>query len=364
MLALIRSNRRGGTLPLTVIVLALMAVAVAITYARVSAERAISGDSKAQFGAFAVAQSGLSRYLANLNGKPAGPGPWGPTLYNDLPGGTAQVDMVMLRESTTTLLPAVYVITARGRYTAARRYNSRTPSAERTVATYALWVPAPLDLEGAFTSLSGINKNGSSGVFSGIDHCAGSGQPNVAGVAVPDAGYTGPTDPIDGVPPYQDAAKELGTGGPGGTARNQVDVDWQGILNGSYFAPNYVAPALPANAGQWATWPVVRANGDFDLNTDGKGILIVTGNLNLGGSVSWEGLVLVGGTVTSNGNNSIYGAVISGLNVKLGQNVPPSAIANGNKTFQYDSCNLNRALGQIGSIQRVRNGWTDTWSSY
>src|SRR6185436_3159388 len=133
-----RLNQRGATLPLTVLVLALMAMAVAITFGRISSERVISADTKAQVGALAVAQSGLSRYLSTLNGNPK-PGASVTVLYNDLPGGTAQVDLRMLRESTTTLLPAVYVITSRGRYTAARRYNSLAPSAERTVATYALW---------------------------------------------------------------------------------------------------------------------------------------------------------------------------------------------------------------------------------
>lgn len=35
-----------------------------------------------------------------------------------------------------------------------------------------------------------------------------------------------------------------------------------------------------------------------------------------------------------------------------------------NKSYLHDSCALTRALGHIGSLQRVRNGWTDTWSSY
>ena len=352
------SNRRGATLPLSVIVLALMAVAVAITYARISAERRIGGDTRARLGAFAVAQSGLNRYMAGRNGKP---GASQDTSFTDLVGGTAQISLRMLRESTTTLLPAVYVITSRGVNTAAKRFDSRVPAAERTVATYALWVPAPLDLDGAFTSLSGINKNGTSGLFGGTDHCAGTGNPAIPGAAVPNGTYTGPMDPIDGNPP--DDPSYLGTGGTGGTAKDEVDIDWAGIVAGTYLPANFVLPAYPT-AAQFANWPIVRANGDFTTVGNGKGILIVTGNLIMSGGDEWDGLVLVGGTVTSNGNNSVYGAMVSGLNVKLGVAVPPSAIANGNKTFQYDSCNLLRALGQQGSLQRVRNGWTDTWSSY
>jgi hypothetical protein len=152
MLVPVRLDKRGATLPLSVIVLALMAVAVAISYARISSERVISADAKAQFGAFQVAQSGLNRYFSNLaiGDKPVD----GTVLINDLPGGTAQVDVKLLRDSVVNpLTPAVYLVTSRGRYTAARRYNSLTPSAERTVATYALWTPTPLDVNAAFTSL-------------------------------------------------------------------------------------------------------------------------------------------------------------------------------------------------------------------
>jgi hypothetical protein len=352
-------NRKGATLPLSVLVLALMAVAVAITYSRVSSERRTATDQRAQFGAFAVAQSGLNRYLSTVAAKPG----FGPTTfnYNDLPGGTAQVSIRMLRESTTTLLPAIYVVTSRGVNTAAKRFNSMAPSAERTVATYALWVPAPFDLNGAFTSLSGIHKNGNSGVFSGVDNCVGSGMPAIAGAATPDGLYTGSFDPLDGNPP--DDPLYMGTPGTGGTAKDEVDIDWAGILAGTYFPADFVYPSYPT-AAQFNNWPVVRVNGDFTTAGNGKGILVVTGNMTMSGSDTWQGLVLVGGTVTSNGNNSILGAVVSGLNILTGSAVPQSSIANGNKTFRYDSCNLARALGHVGAIQRVRNGWTDTWSSY
>src|SRR4051812_48782245 len=105
-------SRRGATLPLTIIVLALLGVSVGITYARLSSERRTTGDAQAQLGAFAVAQSGLSRYFATVAAKPAAAP--ADIVYNDLPGGTATVTVRMLRESTTTLLPAVYMVTAKG----------------------------------------------------------------------------------------------------------------------------------------------------------------------------------------------------------------------------------------------------------
>ena len=358
-----RLNRRGAILPMTILMLAIMAVAVAITYARLSSERRNTSDAQAQMAAFEVAQSGLSRYLSNL---PTGTKPgWGTATatYNDLPGGSATVTIQQVRDTTTgpPMLPAVYSITSVGTNTTARRYGASAAAAQRTVATFALWTPAPFDLNAALTSLTAMDKAGVSGEMSGIDNCGV--MPSIPGVAVPTGGYTGPVSPIDGNP--DNIPVGLGTPGPTGTAKNQVGVDWAGIVQGpiSPILPHdYLYPAWPT-AAQMNSWPVTRVNGDLSLPASGKGILIVTGNLTLSGSENWDGLILVGGTITSNGNNHTMGAVIAGLNVKLGQTVGTSNL-NGNKTYEYDSCALQRALGRIGSIQRVRNGWIDTWPSY
>jgi hypothetical protein len=115
-------------------------------------------------------------------------------------------------------------------------------------------------------------------------------------------------------------------------------------------------------------WPVIyvdnSATGSFSLPASGRGILIVEGNLTISGSRSWDGLILVGGTLTSNGNNTVMGAVITGLNVKLGLNVPTSDVGNGNKTYQYHSCNLASALGALATFVALRNGVADNWPTY
>jgi hypothetical protein len=274
----------------------------------------------------------------------------------------------MLRESTTTLLPAVYVITSRGTYTGGKSYSTLTPPAERTVATYAVWEPAPFDLNGAFTSLSGINKQGDNpGSFSGFDRCGV--QPAIPGVAVPTGGYNATAGGYTGITGNpNNAPSELGTGGTGGQTDQAVDIDWAAIVAGTKLPPNYTLPTWPT-AAQFNNWPVTKVNNSggptFVMpSPGGKGILIVTGDMQLNGGVAWDGLVLVGGIITANGLNRLSGAVVSGLNVKLGMNVLPAAISNGQKDYKYDSCNLARALGQVGSIQRVRNGWNDVWPSY
>ncbi len=355
-------NRRGATLPLTILVIALLGVGVAITYSRLSSERRLTGDGQAQIDAHAVAPSGLNSYMAGLTAKP---GAAANVTIATPGGGTAAVSLRMLRESTTTLLPAVYVITSRGTATGAARYDARSPDAQRTVATYALWTPAPLDLDAAITTLGGMDKAGGSGTMNGVDACGAA--PTIAGVAVPNGTYTGSTGPIDGNP--DNTPVQLGTSGPAGTAKDEVDIDWPGIVAwpNTTMMPNLVYSGTWPATSYFANWPIIRVNNhpgaDFDLPGNGKGILIVTGNLVISGSNTWEGLILAGGSIRSNGSNDVRGAVIGGLNVKLGEMVPVSQM-NGTKSYQYDSCALARALGKIGSLQRVRNGWTDTWSSY
>ena len=56
--------------------------------------------------------------------------------------------------------------------------------------------------------------------------------------------------------------------------------------------------------------------------------------------------------------------MLTGPNVKLGQTVGQTAIGNATKTLQYNSCNIASALNALGSLQPVRNGWSDNDPSY
>jgi hypothetical protein len=356
-----RFSSRGATLPLTLTVLALMSLTVAVAFNRVSAERRINGDQQAQVDALAVAQSGLEVYRTTVA---AMPGLTDDVTLGALPGGSAQISLRQVRDSVG-LESAIYVVSSRGTASSAVRYGANAAPAQRTVAQYMIWDPVNIDVNAAFTSLSGLDKNGTSGALDGNDGCAGSTLPPIPGVAVPDGLYTGQTSPINGSP--DNAPDYLGTAGTGGTARDEVHVDWDGIVNNNAIPADVVLGAWPSPAAM-NQWPVIRANGDLSLDAtlhnNSKGVLIVTGNLMLSGSFRHEGLVLVGGTLISNGNNEILGAIVTGLNVKLGIAVPQTAIGNGNKTFQYNSCNILRALRPIGSLEAVRNAWTDGYPSY
>ena len=60
------------------------------------------------------------------------------------------------------------------------------------------------------------------------------------------------------------------------------------------------------------------------------------------------------------GNASIEGAMVTGLNVKLGSNVWGSD-AGPLLHVQYHSCNVAQALARFAHLQLVSNAWTDSW---
>jgi hypothetical protein len=230
------------------------------------------------------------------------------------------------------------------------------PAAERTVAQYVYWQSNPIRVLAGWTSVTGLDKNGNSGSLSGNDGCGA--QPAVAGVAVGSPGYTGHTGPTSGSPPIQNLGTQQ-------QAYQATGIDWPGIVNGNAITPDITIPP-----GSWPSfaspgyWPVIKIVGSYTLPGDGRGTLIVTGDLTISGNKTWNGVILTGGNLTSNGNNTVQGAVISGLNVGLGQVVSQGAVGNGNKTYQYNSCMIASAAARFAALRIYPNAWLDNWSTY
>lgn len=355
-----RWNRRGAALPLAIFTIALLTIGIAVAFSRMSSERRVHANQDAQLDAFAVAQSGLEQYLSGVTSMP--PASLDTTI-SGLVGGSAAISVRQVRD-TIGGRTAVYLISSRGVNSTATRYDASAPPAERIVAQYAVWRSGSMTVNAAFTSLSGVDKNGKSGSLNGNDACGAVGA--LPGVAVPNGLYSGKTEPIDGNP--EDAPAYIGTAGPLGTAKDAVHIDWDGIVNGNALPADYTIPSDDwPNSAEMSAWPVIRVDGNYSLSggsTDGKGILIVTGNLTINGSWHHEGIVLVGGTVTSNGNNTISGAIVTGLNVMLGDAVSQTSVGNGNKTFEYNSCDVAQALKSLSRLERVSNGWMDNWPNW
>ena len=355
--------RKGFAFPMAIMMTAILTGTIAAALTLVSSERRTADNQRAQLDAFAYAEAGLEQFLVNRDslGFVATPPAAAESVRVSFARGYADVVLQQIRPAVGTSAP-LYVVRSRGASTLGG-YGA-TPAAERTVAQLAVYRTGRMRVLSAWTSITGLTKNGGSGVLSGTDNCAAA--PPVAGIAVPSGGYnqSGGTSVPSGTPPIQGLGSQS-------QAADSVKIDWAGISNGTAVTPDIVWTGI----GSWPSfsnasyWPVILVDNDntsvaWDLPGDGRGTLIVTGNMSMGGSKEWDGVILVGGTLTSNGTNEVRGATISGLNVKLGQTVGTSDVGNGTKTFQYDSCNIASAMARFGALQVYQNAWMDNWKTY
>lgn len=328
----------------------------------VASERQVLGDQEAQLGAYDIARSAVDRFVADPAGTLAGfsPPAWaGPdSVYFAFTNGYAWVRVERIMPAGAGRA-AIYSIRGRGVRTTYRSGN--TPAAERVFAQYAQFQSGTMSPLSAWTSLSGLQKNGGAGTISGVDECGL--QPPVGGVAVPTApGYSqsGGSSVPNGTPNIVDMGTQA-------EANGMITIDWAGIIGGTALTPDLTMPAAgwPSFANP-AYWPVIYVNqvGSFALPGDGRGLLIVRNDMSISGSKEWDGIILVGGTLTSNGNNTVRGAVVSGLNMLVGINVPVSDVGNGTKTFRYNSCNVANAASRFGGLAPLRNTSVDNWPVY
>src|SRR6478672_13492068 len=285
-------NRDGFAIPMAVLVVALLSVSLAASFSLVISERRGVEDQKAQVSAFVLAEQGLQTFFIkrdSLGFKTIPPGAKEGPIRLYLNGGYADIVMDRIRPPTGSL-SGMYIVRSRGTQT--RGAVGGTPSGVRTVAQYALWEPANIDVEAGWTAITGVQKNGASGSFLGKDACGDSA--SVAGVAVP-------LVPGFNRPQTADSTEYLGK--TVNDAARAVEVDWAGILGGSALTPTLIIPpdAIPS----WTDttyYPTIYMAGDVSAQSlnNGRGLLIVGGNLDTGNgsNFNWKGIVLVGGDLT------------------------------------------------------------------
>jgi hypothetical protein len=115
--------------------------------------------------------------------------------------------------------------------------------------------------------------------------------------------------------------------------------------------------SFSGNSGSSSSPAFTFVDGDCDLD-GGAGLLIVTGNLEMNGNPSFDGLILVLGEGSINrnggGNGNIYGSITAAkFDVNgTGGFLAPSFTTNGggNATIQYDSEAVRRALNVSGPL--------------
>jgi hypothetical protein len=349
--------RKGFALPTAILIIGILSISIAAGYSLVISERRGVDDQNEQVSAFVHAEQGLETFFVKrdslgYNSTPPGATEGPKRIY--FKGGYADVQLDRIR-SPVGSLAGLYVVRSKGVQT--QGAIGGNPAGVRTVAQYAAWEPASMEVLAGWTAISGIKKNGSSGSFLGVDACGDSAA--LAGVAVP-------VVPGFSRPETADSTEYLGQ--TVNDAAREVEVDWAGILAGTALTPNIVMPGgtLP-NWSDTTYYPTIFYNGDLGTMSPyngGRGILIVSGNLGGNGATfTWKGIVLVGGDLVGNGTNDIEGAIISALNVKLGQTVAINT-ANGTKTYQYNSCEVAKALQGMGALVPLPNTWVDNWVEY
>lgn len=362
-----QSKESGFALPIAILVIMITAGAVLTTLNQSSSERRIVDSEQSGNMALTMAETAIEQVPTHWQswGFTAPPAATLDSTRINFTEGYADVVWQRLRPQAVNV-PALYVIRSRGVYT--RKGWAGATTSTRIVTRYANWQNATLDAKAAWTSITGLSKNGGSGTISGTDACGVNA--TVAGVAVPaNPGYSqnGGSSVPTGNPPI------LNIGANPEEAEDSVAVDWNAIVNGGAIPFDVVIPpnAWPSFADP-NYWPVIYINnpgGSFSLPGNGRGTLIVRGSLAISGSRTWDGIIMVGQVLTSNGNNTVEGAVITGLNRQFGLAVGESEIGvsdvgNGTKTYRYNSCKIANSLGAFATMRMLGNTWFDGWALY
>ena len=380
------ASRRGFALPLVILIIVFVTVALAASFAAATSEAGSNTAQRGQSKAFTVAQSALELYLSARDSLCAAKRA-GETCIADLGrdlstatikadslrvnigGGYAEVVAHQIRAELHDTLPATYFVRSRGVDVGNRVSGRDTTAAQRTVGVMTQYNTNVMNVLSAWTSLSGIQKNGTAGIVSGVDGCGK--KPTVAGIAVPSGDFN-------------KAGQWTAIGNPPADSTNTLEqlkarilIDWNAIINLNAIPADIEIPPQSFPPSTWfaadtSRWPVIRihTNG-YSLPNNGRGIIIADYDFLITGSNMWEGILLVGGKLSSNGNNTTSGATLSGLNLLLANapKPPPSyvddnATLNGQKDYEYNSCFVSRAAMRMKKFKAIPNTWTDdvpTW---
>jgi hypothetical protein len=348
---------------MVIITVFVLAGGLAAGFTMSRSERLIDDAGRADIYAQSNAETGLQRAMSERSsiGLAAGMPPANDSVRVTLTNGYADVIVTRVRPAVGTE-SAVYLVRSHGFSSASR--VAGTPNAQYTVTQLAAWQKGTMTVKAAFMSITGIQKNGTSGEIDGTDDCGG---PPVAAVAVPDnPSYTQSGGSWSAVLTGSPLVDSTMGATPAAMAPN-VGVDWASITSGGL---SYDFTAIPASSWYSANptaYPIIWINnavGSPVNITEGRGFLAIRNHATISGSDVWDGVVLVGGTITSNGNNAVNGAIITGLNVKLGETVGVNAVGNGNKDFSYNSCEVASAMAAMGKMKVFKNTWSNTYAVY
>src|SRR6266516_2225417 len=110
-----------------------------------------------------------------------------------------------------------------------------------------------------------------------------------------------------------------------------------------------------------AYYPIIHITGNASLSGTGQGVLLIDGDLNLGGNFRWFGVLIVQGALkAAGGGGNKVDATVWGIALVRG-GVDESQI-NGNMNFQYSKCGLTQALNGTSIVAMSRSrAWSQLY---
>ena len=348
-----RLREDGFALPATLFVIALVTIMLSAAFVRVQVDRRLAESSGDYADAFALAQSGLQLYLHyydSLGTQPAD----GDSLRINGVGGYADVVAQLARRPADSADNWHYVVRSTGHLIVPTQ--GQDPQAKRTVAQFAVWQSGSIRRVAAFTSVDPMDCCGTMVVtINGNDECSADvigGFRSVGGSDNPGTVTGSPA--IDKSGTWSQIAAQLG-------------IDWPAIFNGE-FAADYTTPIN--NDSSYASYFVdIAPSANYAMdNFRGTGLLIVTGEIDTGGSYfEWSGIILVGDEFDAEADNTtVHGIVIEGLNRLVGLNPenPDHTLSGATLNITYNSCDIDSTLSKLRGFSAIQNAWIENWATY
>jgi Tfp pilus assembly protein PilX len=142
------------------------------------------------------------------------------------------------------------------------------------------------------------------------------------------------------------------SGTPPTPQHGTLDIDIQGLINSFMPSATTTLTEDKSNVTYGSTTNYVTVYSDTDnppntqglklQNVTGYGILLVKGDLVLGGGFTWNGIIYATGSVTLNGGGgdgiNVHGQIYAGTSTVTDITI------NGSNTLGYDSCAVKKAL--------------------
>ncbi len=334
-------DQGGFALALVVFFLFAILLMAGAGYQIISMEALQSKQSLENSQALAVAQGGLEWFMGQQGTIPD-------SVTYSINGGTA---LITTRKVAAVSEGDLYLVRSRGSYV-----DPRFPEmpAIRVVAQYATFQKVPLNVMAPVMTSAPRTRVRQNGVVSGNDlapvgSCSNATGATLAGVVTMSNLQVRSGGQVIGSP---QGLRLM----PFARLVDSVNVEWDMFTDPTF--PVDYDDEWPDFSGMPAdSFPVVRVNGDFSPTSSrsGRGLLIVTGTLHIndGSSWSWSGIVMAGDMddVGRDSGASILGALVAGQGDQMGN----LDIDGG--TFQYHSCNVERAGASLSSLTPVENSW-------